>query len=78
VDLKEGTLIDTGLKDKVVLISGANNPRGIGAAAARELAGEGARVCITYLHLLPDSFGLSQKDSLFYIQKTYGFLNIKK
>ena len=30
-------MIDTGLKDKVVLISGANNPRGIGAATARAL-----------------------------------------
>ena len=53
-------MIDTGLKDKVVLISGANNPRGIGAAAARALAGQGARVCITYLRLSPEPFGLDQ------------------
>jgi 3-oxoacyl-[acyl-carrier protein] reductase len=46
----------------VVLISGANNPRGIGAAAARALAIQGARVCLTYLRLPPDPFGLSQAD----------------
>ena len=55
-------MIDTGLKDKVVLISGANNPLGIGAAAARALAGQGARLCITYLRLLPDPFGLNQAE----------------
>jgi 3-oxoacyl-[acyl-carrier protein] reductase len=55
-------MIDTGLKDKVVLITGANNPLGIGAAAARALAGQGARVCITYLRLSPDAFGLKQAD----------------
>ena len=55
-------MIDTGLKDKVVLISGANNPLGIGAAAARALAGQGARVCITYLRLAPEPFGLNQAD----------------
>ncbi len=55
-------MIDTGLRDKVVLISGANNPLGIGAAAARALADQGARVCITYLRLLADPFGLSQAE----------------
>jgi 3-oxoacyl-[acyl-carrier protein] reductase len=55
-------MIDTGLKDKVVLISGANNPLGIGAAAARALAGQGARVCVTYLRLLADPFGLSKAE----------------
>ena len=55
-------MIDTGLKDKVVLITGANNPLGIGAAAARALAGQGARLCITYLRLPPDPFGLSQAE----------------
>jgi 3-oxoacyl-[acyl-carrier protein] reductase len=53
-------VIDTGLKDKVVMISGANNPLGIGAAAASALAAQGARVCITYLRLSPSPFGLSQ------------------
>ena len=40
-------MIDPGLKDKVVLITGANNPYGIGAATARAFAAQGARV---FLH----------------------------
>lgn len=42
-------MIDTKLKNKVVLITGANH--GIGAAAARAFAREGASVYITYLRL---------------------------
>lgn len=38
--------MDLGLKDKRVMITGAT--RGIGLAVAREFAGEGARVAITY------------------------------
>ena len=40
---------DPGLKGKVVLIIGANNPYGIGAATARAFAAQGARV---FLHFL--------------------------
>lgn len=40
-------MIDPGLQDKVALITGANNPQGIGAAIARALAAQGARV---FLH----------------------------
>lgn len=47
-------MIDTGLQNKVVLITGANNPVGIGAAAARAFAREGAKVAITYLRLPPE------------------------
>ena len=52
-------MIDTGLKDKVVLITGANNPLGIGAATARAFAREGALVFIAYLRLSPEPFGIS-------------------
>jgi len=41
-------MIDTGLRGHVVLITGANNPHGIGAATARALAAQGAKVFITY------------------------------
>jgi len=44
-------MIDTGLKDKVVLMTGVNNPYGVGAAAAKAFAGEGAAVFATYLRL---------------------------
>ena len=39
---------DYGLKDKVALITGANNPQGIGAAAALAFAREGAKVVLVY------------------------------
>jgi 3-oxoacyl-[acyl-carrier protein] reductase len=42
-------MIDTGLKGKVVLITGINNPHGIGAATARAFAAEGTYVAATYL-----------------------------
>jgi 3-oxoacyl-[acyl-carrier protein] reductase len=41
-------VIDPGLKDKVALITGGNNPVGIGAAIARALASHGAKVFIHY------------------------------
>jgi len=41
-------VIDPGLKDKVALITGGNNPFGIGAAIARALASHGAKVFIHY------------------------------
>jgi len=56
-------MIDTGLKDKVVLITGANNPLGIGAAAARAFAREGARVAITYLRLPPEPHGFQADEA---------------
>jgi 3-oxoacyl-[acyl-carrier protein] reductase len=42
-------MIDTGLKDKVVLITGINNPYGIGAATARAFVAQGACIAATYL-----------------------------
>ena len=41
-------MIDYGLQNKVALITGANNPQGIGAATALAFAREGARVVLVY------------------------------
>jgi len=41
-------MIDPGLQNKVALITGGNNPFGIGAAIARAFASHGARVFIHY------------------------------
>jgi 3-oxoacyl-[acyl-carrier protein] reductase len=46
-------MLDTGLRDKVVLITGAHSPYGIGAATAAAFAAEGAAVFITYLRPPP-------------------------
>jgi 3-oxoacyl-[acyl-carrier protein] reductase len=36
--------MDLGLKNRVVLITGANNPQGIGAATALAFAKEGVKI----------------------------------
>ena len=41
-------MIDYGLKDKVAIVTGANNPQGIGATTALALAREGARLVLVY------------------------------
>ena len=41
-------MVDYGLKDKVALITGTNNPRGIGAATAFAFAREGAKLVLVY------------------------------
>ena len=41
-------MVDYGLKNKVVLITGANNPWGIGATTALAFAREGAKVVLVY------------------------------
>ena len=56
-------MIDPGLTDKVVLITGANNPQGIGAETARSFARQGAKVFITYLRLSPDAYGISSQEA---------------
>jgi len=48
-------MIDTGLKDKVVIVTGANH--GIGAATAVAFAKEGAKVFLNYLRQSPELFG---------------------
>jgi 3-oxoacyl-[acyl-carrier protein] reductase len=45
-------MIDPCLKEKVVLITGANNPHGIGAGIARAFAAQGAKVFLHYLRQL--------------------------
>jgi len=60
---EEMTMIDTGLQDKVVLVTGGNNPYGIGAATAKALAGEGAKVFLTFLRLRPEGHGISREQA---------------
>lgn len=54
-------MIDYGLKDRVAIITGANNPQGIGAATTLALAHEGAKVVIVYKRL-PREFDPSKTD----------------
>ena len=44
-------MIDYGLKDRVAIITGANNPWGIGATTALAFAREGANVVLVYKKL---------------------------
>ena len=46
--------MDYGLKDRVVIITGANNPQGIGAATAAAFAREGANVVLVYQRVVRD------------------------
>lgn len=41
-------MVSYGLKNRVAIITGANNPQGIGAAAALAFAREGAKVALVY------------------------------
>lgn len=41
-------MIDTGLENRVVVVTGANNPYGIGAGVAKAFASQGARVLLHY------------------------------
>jgi len=46
-------LVDPGLKEKVVLVTGTNNPYGVGAGVAQAFAAQGARV---FLHYFRESY----------------------
>ena len=45
-------MICYGLENKVAIITGANNPQGIGATTALALAREGAKVVLVYKKVL--------------------------
>lgn len=45
-------MVDYGLRNRVALITGANNPQGIGAATALAFAREGAKVVLVYKKVL--------------------------
>jgi len=52
-------MIDPGLRGRCVLVTGANNPLGIGAATAMAFARLGGRVCLHY-HRAIDGLGTAQ------------------
>ena len=54
-------MVDYGLKDKVAIITGANNPQGIGATTALTLAREGAKVVLVYKKI-PRDFDENKTD----------------
>ncbi len=56
-------MLDPGLASKTALITGANNPFGIGAATARAFASQGANVFLTYLREAPEIYGVSQEQA---------------
>ena len=54
-------MVNYGLKDRVALISGANNPQGIGATTAFTFAREGAKVVLVYKRV-PRQFDKTKTD----------------
>ena len=61
IDPKEETMVDYGLKNKVAIITGANNPWGIGATTALAFAREGAKVVLVYKKI-PRDFDKNKTD----------------
>lgn len=49
----------------MVLVTGANNPFGIGAATAKAFAREGGKVFITYYRTSPEDYDVSHKEAKF-------------
>ena len=54
-------MVDYGLMDRVALITGANNPQGIGATTAFAFAREGAKVVLVYKRI-PRHFDKEKTD----------------
>jgi 3-oxoacyl-[acyl-carrier protein] reductase len=46
-------MIDLHIDGRVTIVTGVDNPRGIGAAIARSLSAQGARILVTYLEIEP-------------------------
>jgi 3-oxoacyl-[acyl-carrier protein] reductase len=61
--ITDAPMIDPQLKDKVVLITGANNPHGIGAATARALAEQRSRLFLHYFRAASVPPQLSEQGS---------------
>jgi 3-oxoacyl-[acyl-carrier protein] reductase len=53
--LGDSNMIDTGLKDRVVIVTGANH--GMGAATAKTFAEQGAKVLVTYYRFAAEAYG---------------------
>ena len=62
-------MINYGLKDRVAIITGANNPEGIGATTALALVREGAKVALVYKRILrpfdKDKIGVNGVDKYY-------------
>ncbi len=56
-------MIDPGFEGKTILITGANNPFGIGAATVRAFSAQGAKVFLTYLCESPEMYGVSEEEA---------------
>lgn len=56
-------MIDPGLAGKVTLVTGANNPLGIGAAIAEAFARQGAAVFMTALPESPGRYGIDPAEA---------------
>ncbi len=56
-------MIEPGLAGRVALVTGADNPEGIGAATARALAEQGAAVCLHYFRRDDDDHQVDAMDS---------------
>ena len=54
-------MVDYGLKNRVAIVTGANNPQGIGATVALAFAREGAKVVLVYKKL-PRQFDETKTD----------------